>query len=161
MVSHPSGSHVYATSFMDHLVYVYAVDQTTGALTHQQTVLTNTGPERLAIDPLGRFLFIAHRPSADIRIFTVNPDGDAYLDSLERVYGFNPNVPSSGDILDLTYDFTFEGQYNVDAYAYNAAGEEIGTAVVIFWVLPPRGGCFDVPGTDQASSVATAIRSTI
>ncbi len=34
--------------------------------------------------------------------FTVNPDGDAYLDSLERTYGFNPNVPSSGSILDLS-----------------------------------------------------------
>lgn len=34
--------------------------------------------------------------------FTVNPDGDAYLDSLERVYGFNPNVPSSGSILNLS-----------------------------------------------------------
>ena len=33
---------------------------------------------------------------------TVNPDGDTYIDSFERTYGFNPNVPSSGSILDLS-----------------------------------------------------------
>ena len=32
---------------------------------------------------------------------SVNADGDAYLDSQEKIYGFNPNVPSSGDILSL------------------------------------------------------------
>ncbi|HFQ94807.1 MAG TPA: hypothetical protein ENK32_12395, partial [Anaerolineae bacterium] len=33
--------------------------------------------------------------------FAANPDGDAYSDSLEKVYGFNPLVPSSGGILNL------------------------------------------------------------
>ncbi len=32
---------------------------------------------------------------------SADADGDLYLDSLERTYGFNPNVPSTGDILQI------------------------------------------------------------
>jgi len=35
-----------------------------------------------------------------------NTDFDAYSDALEKVYGFNPTVANSGDIMDVTLDFT-------------------------------------------------------
>ena len=40
-----------------------------------------------------------------------NIDGDDYTDAQERVYGFNPNVPTSGDILDISAEVAQENLF--------------------------------------------------
>jgi 6-phosphogluconolactonase (cycloisomerase 2 family) len=55
----PAGTHLYAVSYEDDAINIYAIDQTTGAIT---SVGTGAGPGELrgvSVDPSGKFLFAA------------------------------------------------------------------------------------------------------
>jgi 6-phosphogluconolactonase len=70
---------VYVSNQLSNDVSVYSFDPGTGALTQQSfspvPLAGGVGPESLAMDPLGRFLFTANMTNNTVSAFTVNGNG--------------------------------------------------------------------------------------
>lgn len=70
---------IYVSNLASNDVSVYSFDPGTGALTQQPfspvPLAGGVGPESLAMDPLGRFLFTANMTNNTVSAFTVNANG--------------------------------------------------------------------------------------
>jgi 6-phosphogluconolactonase (cycloisomerase 2 family) len=105
----PLGNFVYVTSasiFSSNNVYGYSLDATTGALTSLTASPFSTGaadaPNGMAMDPSGRFAYVANNVGDDVTAFTINPQtGDLNIISGEGAVpaGTNPtSVATTGTI---------------------------------------------------------------
>jgi 6-phosphogluconolactonase len=74
----PAGQFVYVTNSGDVYdpdygnVAMYTVNATTGALTSIGTIAAGTGPVSVAVDPSGKFAYVANSGSNDVSMYTVN-----------------------------------------------------------------------------------------
>jgi DNA-binding beta-propeller fold protein YncE len=51
---------------------MYTIDATTGALTSMGTIAAGTGPVSLAVDPVGKFAYVANSGSNDVSMYSIN-----------------------------------------------------------------------------------------
>ena len=84
----PSGKFVYVTNRVYYSIYTanqpgyvsaYAIDSTTGALTFVNSVATANGPSSVAIDPSGKFAYVANAVSANISAYKINATTGALM----------------------------------------------------------------------------------
>ncbi len=54
-------------------VSMYTIDSTTGALRSTGTVVAGKTPVSVAVDPSGKFAYVANRDSGDVSMYTINP----------------------------------------------------------------------------------------
>jgi 6-phosphogluconolactonase (cycloisomerase 2 family) len=78
---HPFGHVAYVTIYLDvgppptsHLLYLYSIEATTGQLTplNPSSVAVGYLPESVAVDPTGRFVYVANRGSSDVSMFSMD-----------------------------------------------------------------------------------------
>ena len=113
---------MYVSNLGSSNVSAYSINAGTGALTALATspFATGAGPESLALDPAGRFLFTANSNSNNVSAFTVNGDG-----SLSPVLGSPFAAGSSPQYLVTDRTGTHLYVVNVNdstVDAYNIAG---------------------------------------
>src|SRR4029079_2205106 len=105
MVVHPGGHYLYVTLYSGNGVGGYTIDQATGALTMLPGAPSSSGglgPQYLALDPTGRFLYVFHGVS--ISGFAIDPATGAleHVPGSPYATGFlvgAPVVHSSGDVM--------------------------------------------------------------
>ncbi|NTV13165.1 MAG: beta-propeller fold lactonase family protein [Desulfobulbaceae bacterium] len=68
----PQPRFAYVANNNSNTLSMYTVDSSTGALRHNGYVATETGPESVAVDPLGRFAYVVN-DSNTVSVYTVNP----------------------------------------------------------------------------------------
>ena len=77
---HPSGKFVYTTNGAlligvagsSNSVSTYAIDATTGALTFKGTIAAGTLPSSVAVDPSGKFAYVANSNSDNVSMYTID-----------------------------------------------------------------------------------------
>lgn len=85
VVADPARRHLYVANTGTDEIVRYSIDPATGALTLRGTSTVGDAPLRLAVDPLGRFLFIQHdRPAAALSSYRIEP-ADGSLAEVEYV----------------------------------------------------------------------------
>ena len=127
MVVHPTGKFVYVLSSRG--IVAYSVAPGSGALIPIQgsPFHSERSPEKLALDPGGKFLFVANTFSVSISVYSVNPDSGA----LTAVQGspFHSEGSSSGLAVDPSGKFLYSADafdvfslfpFAVSAYTINA-----------------------------------------
>jgi len=78
VTAYPTGQYVYVTDTLAFpataagTVNEYSYDNT-GALTLQQTIAVGIGPESIAIDPAGKFLYVTNSQDGTVSAFTIDP----------------------------------------------------------------------------------------
>jgi 6-phosphogluconolactonase len=86
VVVHPSGKFVYVTNSGNAnlgangpSLAAFSIDPATGALTLVNTtpLTPGTGPQGAAIDPAGKFVFVAHQGGNNISVFSLDPSTGA------------------------------------------------------------------------------------
>ena len=65
----------YVANNEDNTVSGYTVNATTGQLRHNGYALTGTSPQSVAIDPSGKFVYLANYGSADVSAYTISAGG--------------------------------------------------------------------------------------
>lgn len=103
----PTGRFLYALNRDDsgaqRGLQAFSINQTTGALTAiGARVATDVGPRRFAIEPSGRFLYVAHDGAQSIWSYGINPT-TGLLTQLAAPYG---NIPMKHAVWGLTIDST-------------------------------------------------------
>ena len=73
----PAGKFVYvttqsATPGSAGSVSIYAINATTGALTSKGTIAAGTDPVSIAVDPAGKFAYVANSGSKDVSMYTID-----------------------------------------------------------------------------------------
>jgi len=78
-IGHPSGRFLYVASKVIDVIETFEVDATTGRLTllKEKTVSTGRAPHLFALDPQGRFLYVALRVGG-VAVYSIDPQ-DATL----------------------------------------------------------------------------------
>ncbi|WP_411823401.1 lactonase family protein [Leptospira sp. 'Mane'] len=67
---HPSGSYLYVCTNLN--VQTFSANQLTGAITNTDTVTLTGGTSSIAIDPIGKFLYVPLYNASTIAIFKIN-----------------------------------------------------------------------------------------
>ena len=103
----PDGLFAYVTAFGSDSVFVFSIDQATGALTQVGSpVPTQNGPSALALDPKGRFAYVTNSLSNSLSSFRINP----------ATGELSTNIPATllaGTPVDVTIDPEGENFYLV------------------------------------------------
>ena len=73
----------------------YSIDQTTGALTSIGSVPSDNTPFGMAIDPTGRFVYVANRNSHDVSAYAINPRTGALTAVPGQPFSVGGNTPNS------------------------------------------------------------------
>jgi len=74
VAAEPSGRFAYVSAGSNPgTLLAYSIDQTTGALTSIGSVPLGTTPFGMAIDPTGRFVYVANRNSHNVSAYAINP----------------------------------------------------------------------------------------
>jgi 6-phosphogluconolactonase (cycloisomerase 2 family) len=120
----PYGRFAYAANTTSNTVSTFSVNDETGVLTAVGTpVAAGTSPIALAIDPAGKFVYVANNSAASnsISVFAINPTTGALSQaSVTAAPGSNPRaitVEASGKFAYVTY----QGSNNVSAFSINPA----------------------------------------
>lgn len=133
----PTGRFAYVTNSGSNDVSAYRVDTATGALTEIDqngdaagtTVAAGLGPVSVAVDPSGRFAYVANRVSNDISGYTIGSSGALTpLDAHPGILGVQ-NFPAGTNPNSITVDpsgrfvyVTNGGSENVSAYSIGSDG---------------------------------------
>lgn len=119
-----SGRFAYAANTASDTVSAFRVDPQTGALTAVGTPIAAAGsPIALAIDPAGKFVYVANNSAASnsISVFAINAStGSLSQASVTAAPGSNPRaitVEASGKFAYVTY----QGSNNISAFSINPA----------------------------------------
>jgi len=133
---HPNDKYLYVTNNNQTLT-AFAIDRTTGKLTQiGAPVPTGWQPDSLAIDPSGRFAYVANHSSDSISAYRIDQQTGA-LSSLgpEVATGRNPTGPVFDPSGKYLYIIGFrDGQ--IWRYAFNAATGQLDTGT-----LASSGNC--------------------
>jgi len=145
----PSGRFVYVTNFYSSGtgVSAYAIDQSTGTLTHIMDATTGPGPSGIASDPWGRFLYTANFEGGGISTFAIN-----------SVDGTLTSVPSNPTT----------GKYPAGIAVAEAAGhlfayvtdESTGPGTVYCYTVNPVTGVLTFTGFNIAAGSAPGFIAT-
>ncbi|MCK7466825.1 MAG: lactonase family protein [Desulfosudis oleivorans] len=85
-----SGKFAYVANRSSNTISVYAIDQTTGALTAGTAVATGTNPDSVTIDPSGRFAYAANYNSNTISVYTIDQITGDLIAGTAVAAGTNP-----------------------------------------------------------------------
>ncbi|MEE8469017.1 MAG: beta-propeller fold lactonase family protein [Planctomycetota bacterium] len=118
------GTELYVTASGDDALRTFHIDQGTGALTQLGDILnTSDGPRSMAVDPLGRFLFVGNRLAKTITVFQIDPvTGKPLGPGLENpLNGGNPNAilvdPTGRYLLVAEDNFGFLITFSIDDFS--------------------------------------------
>jgi 6-phosphogluconolactonase (cycloisomerase 2 family) len=123
----PLGRFAYVTDDsglngpQDDNVAIYAIDGTTGALTGIGLAGTGMGPRFVAVDPTGKFAYVANFLSNDVSMYTINGTTGALTSIGTIAAGSAPTsiaVHPSGKFAYVTNS----GSNNVSMYSIDASG---------------------------------------
>ena len=111
-------------------ISVYKINQTTGALTYGTTVPTEYYPISVAVDPTGRFAYVADYNSATVSVYKINQTTGALTAGTAVATGSSPRAIA----VDPTGRFAYvanEGSFTVSVYKINQTTGALtpGTAV--------------------------------
>jgi len=146
IAAHPGGGFVYVVNGIDRSVSAWAVDAATGALAPlagSPFALGGTAPGAIALDPTGRFAWVADEAAAAIVPFAVGADGGLVARTPHPAPGGPRALAPSAD-----------GRF---LYAAQANGE-----VGVFGIDPTTGVLTTLPPAPagaQPSAVATDLGS--
>ena len=83
------GSLAFIASFHSHQIQAFAIDQVTGDLMPLGTPLaTGTSPERIEVDPLGRFVWITNFNSRNLYVYPIDEVTGALVDGVDGLSFF-------------------------------------------------------------------------
>lgn len=161
----PKGRFAYAANRGNDTISAYTVDRTTGALTpvpgspfSQESPANGEWPVSMAVDPAGRFLFVANYNFATVRAYQIDQETGALTQAPGSPFAAG-TIPQSVTV-DLSGRFVYiangyrNGNGTVSAYAIDPS---TGT------LTPVSGSPFSVPvdpsksGSPAASSVPVSV----
>jgi 6-phosphogluconolactonase (cycloisomerase 2 family) len=122
---HPSGKFAYVADGSSGFpgesdnVAMYAINTTTGTLTSLGTVGAGAFPSAIAIDPLGKFAYVANSNSNDVSMYTINAATGALTSVGLIAAGTDPASVAVGPSGKFTY-VTNSGSNDVSMYTINA-----------------------------------------
>jgi 6-phosphogluconolactonase (cycloisomerase 2 family) len=123
----PSGKFAYVTDGSNgfpaenNKVSMYTIDTTTGALKSTGTIDAGINPSSVAVDPLGKFAYVANSGSNDVSMYTINTPTGALTSIGPIAAGSSPSsiaVDPSGKFAYLTNS----GSNDVSMYSIDATG---------------------------------------
>jgi len=92
----PSGRFAYvSTGNNPGTLLAYSIDQTTGALTSIGSVPSGNTPFGMAIDPTGRFVYVANRNSNNVSAYAINPRTGALTAVPGQPFSVGANTPNA------------------------------------------------------------------
>ncbi len=120
----PSGRFAYAASNAFSVgetgnVFMYTINATTGALTSIGTIAAGTSPSSVAVDPSGKFAYVANADSNTVSMYTINATTGALTSIGTIAAGLRPRsvaVDPSGKFAYVANG----GSNDVSMYAINA-----------------------------------------
>ncbi|MCC7013244.1 MAG: beta-propeller fold lactonase family protein [Planctomycetes bacterium] len=144
---HPASTHLYAATNAG-LVAQYAIDSLSGALTPLAPATVSTGdePAALAVDPLGRFVFVAHALEPGVSSYSIESGSGRLLASSSVDLSVPPTslaVSPNGAYLVVGTDAAAE----LHVYSIHPASGALA---------PVAGSPFATPGGTSPSQVACA-----
>lgn len=96
VAAEPSGRFAYvSTGSNPGTLFAYSIDQTTGALTSIGSVPSGNTPFGMAIDPTGRFVYVANRNSHNVSAYAINPRTGALTAVPGQPFSIGANTPNS------------------------------------------------------------------
>jgi len=96
VAAEPSGRFAYvSTGNNPGTLIAYSIDQTTGALTSIGSVPSGNTPFGMAIDPTGRFVYVANRNSHNVSAYAINPRTGALTAVPGQPFSAGGNTPNS------------------------------------------------------------------
>jgi len=180
----PSGKFAYAAdggafpagSFGgDSSVSMYTINSTTGALTSTGMIAAGAGPDSVAVDPAGKFAYVANFGSNDVSMYTIDattgalasigtiaagtsPDSVAVDPASKFAYvaNFNSNNVSMYTIDATTGALTFIGSIAAGTNPYSVAVDPEGKfAYVANWTGNDADGSVSMYTIDDTTGVLT------
>jgi 6-phosphogluconolactonase (cycloisomerase 2 family) len=156
---HPSGAFLYAVNSAANTnvssVTAYAINSSTGALTSitGSPFATGSGAQSVALDPVGKFLYVGNNPDGTVSAYTINQSTGALTGVAGSPFDtgagagqkstYSVNVDPSGAFL-----YALNGtQGNVSAFTINSVSGAL---------TPVAGGPF--PAGSEPSAVVTIPR---
>jgi 6-phosphogluconolactonase (cycloisomerase 2 family) len=131
MAFDPSGKFAYAAdgggcpecggSFGgDSSVSMYTVDSTTGALTSIGIIAAGTGPDSVAVDPTGKFAYVANFGSNDVSMYTIDATTGALASTGTIAAGTVPVTVAMDPAGNFVYVANY-GSNEISMYTINAS----------------------------------------
>jgi YVTN family beta-propeller protein len=100
-------------------VSMYTINNTTGALTSIGMIATGAGPDSVAVDPTGKFVYVTNVGSNDVSMYTINPTTGALASIGTIASGTRPDsvaVDPTGKFAYVTnFGSNDVSMYNIDA----------------------------------------------
>jgi YVTN family beta-propeller protein len=120
----PSGRFAYAASNAFSVgetgnVFMYTINATTGALTSIGTIAAGTSPSSVAVDPSGKFAYVANADSNTVSMYTIN----ATTGALTSIGTIGAGLRPRSVAVDPSGKFAYVangGSNDVSMYAINA-----------------------------------------
>ncbi len=135
ITSDPLGRFVYVSSFYGGLISGYTIEKGSGTLTPilgspfsadpSTTFGAAISPETLAIDPFGRFLYVANAGTHDVAGFKIDPSTGALSPVPNSPFAVNANT--LGLAVDPTGRFLYASGFDINSAGY--AGTVVGFAI--------------------------------
>jgi len=125
----PSGKFAYAAdggafpagSFGgDSSVSMYTINSTTGALTSTGMIAAGSGPDSVAVDPAGKFAYVANFGSNDVSMYTIDATTGALASIGTIAAGTSPDSVAVDPASKFAYVTNFNSN-NVSMYTIDAA----------------------------------------
>ena len=129
----PTGKFAYLTNISNgfpgenNIVSMFTINATTGALTSIGTIAAGTYPVSVAVDPTGKFAYVANSSSNDISMYTINGTTGALTSTGTIAAGSSPTsiaIHPSGKFAYVTNS----GSNNVSMFSVDGAS---GTLMLI------------------------------
>jgi 6-phosphogluconolactonase (cycloisomerase 2 family) len=129
MAFDPSGKFAYAadggafpegTFGGSSSVSMYTVNITTGALTSVGTIAAGTGPNSVAVDPTGKFAYVANFGSNDVSMYTIDATTGALASMGTIAAGTQPVSFVEDPVGNFVYVANF-GSNDISMYTINAS----------------------------------------
>ncbi|CAA2110420.1 6-phosphogluconolactonase [Variovorax paradoxus] len=96
VAAEPSGRFAYVSAGSNPgTLLAYSIDQTSGAFTSIGSVPLGTTPFGMAIDPTGRFVYVANRNSHNVSAYAINPRTGALTAVPGQPFSVGANTPNS------------------------------------------------------------------
>ncbi len=140
----PTGNFVYVANLIDPggvpgNVAAFSINSTTGALTSIGSIPAGTDPASVAVDPTGKFVYVANSGSSNVSMYTINTTTGA-LTSIGQV---SADMNPSSVAVDPTGKF---------AYVTNS-----GSADVSMYTIDATTGALTLMGSVMAGSAPSSI----
>jgi YVTN family beta-propeller protein len=113
------GSSVLGAFGSSSSVSMYTVDSTTGALTSIGIIDAGAGPDSVAVDPAGKFVYVANHGSNDVSMYTI----DATTGALTSIGTIAAGTGPFSVVVDPSGKFVYlanSGSNDVSMYTINA-----------------------------------------